>query len=202
MYEYIKGKIADLSPAHAVIEAGGVGYFLNISLQSYSKLEGADEALLYTHFIVREDLQQLYGFATTIERELFRMLLSVSGVGGGTARMILSKFTPEELRAIIQSENAATLKGVKGLGLKTAQKIIVDLSGKTLALGIEDGGTMDKIMLGAELSARSVAAEEALAALVMLGFAKIPSQRVVDKLLKERADMGVEELIRVALSKL
>ena len=134
MYEYISGKITDLAPTYAVIEAGGVGYYLNISLQTFSAIEGVDSARLYVYFAVREDAQVFYGFATKLERELFRQLISVSGVGGNTARMILSTYSTSELRNIIATENAVLLKNVKGLGLKTAQKIIVELSGKVKCL--------------------------------------------------------------------
>ncbi|MBQ5396306.1 MAG: Holliday junction branch migration protein RuvA, partial [Alistipes sp.] len=126
MYEYISGLVADLAPTYAVIDAGGVGYYVNISLQTYSAIEGEKSARLYVHFVVREDAQLLYGFATKLERELFRHLISVSGVGGNTARMILSTYSTAELRNIIATENAVLLKNVKGLGLKTAQKIIVE----------------------------------------------------------------------------
>ena len=134
MYEYISGKLDEVSPTYAVVEAAGVGYFIHISLNTYSAIEGANEARLYVHFVVREDQQALFGFATKIERELFRRLISVSGVGGNTARMILSTYSPRELQNIIATENAVLLKNVKGLGLKTAQKIIVELSGKMLEL--------------------------------------------------------------------
>ena len=137
MYEYISGKIAELAPTYAVIDASGVGYYLNISLQTFSAIEGNDAARLYVHFAVREDAQVFYGFATKLERELFRMLISVSGVGGNTARMILSTYSTAELRNIIATENAVLLKNVKGLGLKTAQKIIVELSGKMLEVGAD-----------------------------------------------------------------
>ena len=125
MYEYITGKLAEATPTYAVIEAHGIGYFINISLKSYSEIEGKTEAKLYVHFIVREDQQTLFGFTTKLERELFRQLISVSGVGGNTARMILSTYSPRELQNIIATENAVLLKNVKGLGLKTAQKIIL-----------------------------------------------------------------------------
>ena len=135
MYEYIKGTVAEVAPAYAVVEAGGVGYFLHISLETYSAIEHASESKLFVHYVVREDAQLLYGFSTKVERELFRLLISVSGVGGNTARMILSTYSPRELQGIISSGNAVLLKNVKGLGLKTAQKIIVDLSGKLMTLG-------------------------------------------------------------------
>ena len=138
MYEYISGAVAESTPTYAVIEAGGVGYFINISLKTYSDIEHEKESKLYVHFIVREDQQTLFGFSTKLERELFRQLISVSGVGGNTARMILSTYSPKELQSIIATENAVLLKNVKGLGLKTAQKIIVELSGKMLELGASD----------------------------------------------------------------
>ena len=140
MYEYIKGTVAEVAPAYAVIDVGGVGYYLHISLETYSAIEHETETRLYVHYVVREDAQLLYGFATKTERELFRHLISVSGVGGNTARMILSTYSPRELQGIITSGNAVLLKNVKGLGLKTAQKIIVELSGKLMAPGADDGG--------------------------------------------------------------
>ena len=130
MYEYIKGTVAEVAPAYAVIDVGGVGYYLHISLETYSAIEHETETRLYVHYVVREDAQLLYGFSTKAERELFRLLISVSGVGGNTARMILSTYSPRELQGIITAGNAVLLKNVKGLGLKTAQKIIVELSGK------------------------------------------------------------------------
>ena len=128
MYEYVTGRVETLSPTAAVLEAGGIGYWLNISLQTFSQIGDRAEVRLYTHFVVREDAQLLYGFSTKAERELFRLLISVSGVGGNTARMILSTYSPRELQGIITAGNAVLLKNVKGLGLKTAQKIIVELS--------------------------------------------------------------------------
>ena len=137
MYEYIKGTVAEVAPAYAVIDVGGVGYYLHISLETYSAIEHETETRLYVHYVVREDAQLLYGFSTKAERELFRLLISVSGVGGNTARMILSTYSPRELQGIITAGNAVLLKNVKGLGLKTAQKIIVELSGKLMAPGAD-----------------------------------------------------------------
>ena len=134
MYEYINGTLAEIAPAYAVVDAGGVGYFINISLHTFSEIEKAEVVKLYIHHIVREDAELLYGFSSKEERDLFRLLISVSGVGGNTARMIQSTYSPSELRNIIATGNATLLKNVKGLGLKTAQKIIVDLSGKMLDL--------------------------------------------------------------------
>ncbi len=201
MYEYIIGKVAELAPTHAVIEAGGVGYYLQISLQSYSAIEGAEQAKLYTHYVVREDAQLLYGFASKGERELFRHLISVSGVGGNTARMILSTYSPRELRNIIQSENAVLLKNVKGLGLKTAQKIIVELNGKLMSLGLDDTGE-ELAPAPTTPTAGNPDYDETLAALVMLGFSKASTEKVVKNLFKEQPDLSVEEAIRAALKRL
>ena len=196
MYEYISGTLAELSPAYAVVEAAGVGYYLNISLQTFSAIEGAEQVKLYTHFIVREDAQILYGFASRQERELFRMLISVSGVGGNTARMILSTYSTSELKNIISSGNAVLLKNVKGLGLKTAQKIIVEISGKMVELGAEV-----KVQ-AADPIANNEVYNETIAALVMLGFQKSASDKVVKALLKENPSVQVEEAVRLALRRL
>ena len=197
MYEYIEGKIAEATPTYAVLDAGGVGYLLHISLESYSAIEHLDRVRLYTHYIVREDAQLLYGFFTKAERELFRLLISVSGVGGNTARMILSTYSPRELRSIITTENAVLLKNVKGLGLKTAQKIIVELSGKLISLGVgEDEPTRAIPTLG------SKEYEESLAALVMLGFQKAAAEKVLKALFKEEPSLSAEEAIRSALKRL
>ena len=196
MYEYISGSLTELSPTYAVVEAAGVGYYINISLQTFSAIEGAESVRLYVHFIVREDAQILYGFATRQERELFRLLISVSGVGGNTARMILSTYSTSELRNIISTANAVLLKNVKGLGLKTAQKIIVELSGKMVDLGLEakavkSAGEVDNEVLN-----------ETVAALVMLGFQKGASEKVVKALLKEDPNIQVEDAVRLALRRM
>lgn len=197
MYEYISGLVADLAPTYAVIDASGVGYYINISLQTYSAIEGEKSARLYVHFVVREDAQVLYGFATKLERELFRHLISVSGVGGNTARMILSTYSTSELRNIIATENAVLLKNVKGLGLKTAQKIIVELSGKMLELGAERD--MSPVVTGSQ---NNEVLDETLAALVMLGFQKGASEKVVKAILNESPSISVEEAVRQALRRL
>ena len=197
MYEYISGAVAESTPTYAVIEAGGVGYFINISLKTYSDIEHEKESKLYVHFIVREDQQTLFGFSTKLERELFRQLISVSGVGGNTARMILSTYSPKELQSIIASENAVLLKNVKGLGLKTAQKIIVELSGKMLELGASD------LMLPEVTStANNAIYDEAIAALSMLGFQKSASDKVLKTIFKETPSISVEEAIRAALKRM
>ena len=197
MYEYISGLVTDLAPTYAVIDAAGVGYYINISLHTYSAIEGEKSARLYVHFAVREDAQVLYGFATKLERELFRQLISVSGVGGNTARMILSTYSTSELRNIIATENAVLLKNVKGLGLKTAQKIIVELSGKMLELGVDRD--VAPVVAGNQNNA---VLDETLAALVMLGFQKGASEKVVKAILNESPSISVEEAVRQALRRL
>lgn len=197
MYEYISGKVAEATPTYAIIEAAGIGYFINISLKTYADIEHAAEAKLYVHFIVREDQQTLFGFSSKLERELFRQLISVSGVGGNTARMILSTYTSHELQNIIATENAVLLKNVKGLGLKTAQKIIVELSGKMLELGASD------IMVATPtVKARPESFDESLAALSMLGFQKAASEKVLNAIFKENPTISAEEAIRSALKRL
>lgn len=198
MYEYIKGTVAEVAPAYAVIDAGGVGYYLHISLETYAAVEHASEARLYVHYVVREDAQLLYGFSTKIERELFRLLISVSGVGGNTARMILSTYSPRELQGIITSGNAVLLKNVKGLGLKTAQKIIVELSGKLAVLGADTADAPDAPLAAAD----GGSFDEALAALVMLGFARAAAEKVLRAVMRELPQAPVEELIRAALKRL
>ena len=196
MYEYITGRVESLTPASAVIEAGGVGYFLHISLQTYSRIGEAKEFKLYTHFIVRDDAQILYGFADRGERDIFRALIGVSGVGGNTARMILSAFTADEVRSVITTGQADVLKTVKGLGIKTAQKIIVELRDKIApaAEGVPAvavaGGPADDAL------------DEARAALVMLGFARPAIEKVLKAVRKEVPGASVEDLIRLALKRL
>ncbi len=195
MYDYIKGQLDRLTPAAAVVEAGGVGYYINISLQTFSSIESATEVKLYTHFIVREDAQVLYGFYTLEEREVFRALIGVSGVGGNTARMILSTFSSDEVRSIIATGQADVLKSVKGLGIKTAQKIIVELRDK---LGVS---ATEEVALPIRAAANETYSE-ALSALVMLGFTKPASEKVLRTLIKEQPQAHVEELIRMALKRL
>lgn len=194
MYEYIRGAIAEATPACAVVEAGGVGYMLNISLHTYAQIEKLAEAKLYVHYVVREDAQILYGFADRAERELFRMLISVSGVGGNTARMILSTYSPHELQNIIATGNSVLLKNVKGLGIKTAQKIIVELSGKAVTLDLGSGS--------APAASGNAVFEEASAALAMLGFQKSASEKVLTAIFKSQPSISVEEAVRQALKNL
>jgi len=190
MYEYISGRIAEASPAHVIIDVNGIGYLLNISLNTFTRLEGKTEAQLFVHENIREDAFQLYGFADPAERELFRHLISVSGIGANTARMMLSSLTPEELRGAILTGNVNQIKGVKGIGAKTAQRVIVDLKDKLSKEPIDQ-----KIFAEQDNTIR----EEALSALVMLGFAKNSAQKAIDKILKENPSAKVEEVIKQAL---
>lgn len=199
MIEYITGAVAELTPATAIIDCNGLGYAVNISLNTYSAIQGKDSCKLYIYEAIREDAYVLYGFATKQERELFLLLISVSGIGGNTARMILSALSPAELVNVISSENATLLKTVKGIGLKTAQRVIVDLKDKikTGSLAAADGVTgLPLPALNAEVQ------EEAVSALTMLGFAAAPSQKVVTAILKEEPEAPVEKVIKLALKRL
>ncbi len=199
MIEYVKGELAELAPAIAVIDCRGVGYALNISLNTYSAIQGKKECKLYVYEAIREDAYNLYGFADKQERELFLLLISVSGIGGNTARMILSALSPSELINVISSGNANLLKTVKGIGLKTAQRIIVDLKDKIKASGAP-GSTGD--VSGMWQPANAEIQEEAVAALTMLGFAQAASQKVVAAILKEDPAAPVEQVIKLALKRL
>lgn len=200
MIEYIKGEIAELSPATAIIDCNGLGYAANISLNTYAAIQGKKECKLYIYEAIREDAYVLYGFADKQERELFLLLISVSGIGGNTARMILSALSPSELINVISTENANLLKTVKGIGLKTAQRIIVDLKDKIKA---SSAATSTAGVSGTLLSsAQAQVHEEAVAALTMLGFAQAASQKVVSAILREEPDARVEEVIKLALKRL
>ncbi len=201
MIEYIKGKLAELNPTAAVVEAAGVGYWIAITLPTYSALIGKEEqeVILYTTEIIREDTHELYGFTDRGERALFDMLMTVSGVGAATARMIMSAFTAEELRMLIATGNAKGMAKVKGLGPKTAQRIIVDLKDKAIKLDL--GGDPTEIpMLDVEVESGIKA--EAVSALTMLGFAANASGKAVDKILKNDPTLKVEAVIREALKML
>ena len=198
MIEYIKGELTEITPAMAVIECNGLGYGINVSLNTYSAIQGKKEVKLYIYESIREDAYILYGFATKQERELFLLLISVSGIGGNTARMILSALTPSELCNVISSGNDKLLKTVKGIGLKTAQRIIVDLKDKISTTDIGTSTTSAPI----SITANNEIYEEAIAALTMLGFAQVPSQKVVAAILKEEPDAAVEKVIKLALKRL
>lgn len=195
MIEYIKGEIVELTPAYMVIECAGIGYNLSISLNTYSAFNGKPNGKIYVHEIIREDAHLLFGFATTPERELFTMLISVSGVGPNTARMILSSLTPIELMQIIIGEDDVALTSVKGIGAKTAKRILVDLKGKVKQLeGIVLAGSTRQ-----KQAKNNAVAEEAVAALVMLGFQKAASQKAVETILKGSPALAVEQVIKTAL---
>lgn len=191
MLEYIKGRVASLNPAAVVIEtSGGVAYMLQISLPTFSKLENMNEATLLVHESIREDAWILYGFLDESERELFRLLIGVSGVGASTARMILSALSADELSTVIASSDVRRLKSVKGVGAKTAERIIVDLRDKIKA---------PDATLIIQSPATSEAFDEALAALTMLGFAAAQSRKVLQKLFDADPTLKVEAAIRKAL---
>ena len=198
MIEYIKGEITEITPALTVIECNGIGYGVNISLNTYSAIQGKQAIKLYIYEAIREDAHVLYGFSTKQERELFLLLITVSGIGGNTARMILSALSPAELCNVISSGNDKLLKTVKGIGLKTAQRIIVDLKDKIASTGVE---TVASGVANLP-TAHSEVYEEAIAALTMLGFAQAPSQKVVSAILKEEPDLTVEKVIKLALKRL
>ncbi len=200
MIEYVKGQIAELTPATAVVDCHGVGYGLNISLNTFSALQGKQEAKLYVYEAIREDAYVLYGFSTRQERALFLLLISVSGIGGNTARMILSALTPAELVNVISSGNDKLLKTVKGIGLKTAQRIIVDLKDKIASVEIEGAASPNTSATMA--TGHSEIQEEAVAALTMLGFPPAPSQKVALAILKEEPEAAVERVIKLALKRL
>ena len=193
MFEYIKGELTDLTPTSAIIENNGIGYFIHISLNTYTQLSGHNDVQLYLHQVVREDAHMLYGFKDTQEREIFRHLISVSGVGVNTARVMLSSLSPAEIQTAILSNNAKTLQGVKGIGAKSAQRIIIELKDK---LGKESE------ILEISLPQNNTNKEEALSALVMLGFAKNAAYKVVDKIYAANPTSSVEDLIKLALKQL
>jgi Holliday junction DNA helicase RuvA len=210
MIEYIKGQLTDVNPTYVVIEAAGVGYAINIALPTYSELVGKEgqESRLYITEIIREDAHELYGFFSKGERELFVMLMTVSGIGANTARMIMSAYSAAEIRQIIATGNARALAQVKGLGPKTAQRIIVDLKDKVLKIDLAIGdrdeiGDEARRLFGEEpQSVDSPVKQEAVSALVMLGFAAVASGKVVDKILKAAPESSVEQVIKQALKML
>ena len=194
MLEYIKGTIAELNPAYAVIDNHGIGYLLNISLSTYdvlSKRQGRDEALLYVYEAIREDAHVLYGFASRDEREAFMLLISVSGVGPNTARMVLSSMSVEEFSQAVAGNNVSMFKAVKGVGGKTAQRIIVDLKDKIKLA--------DDTLLHVKGQAAGEVFDEALAALVMLGFSQQASQKALKSLFSSNPALTVESAIKQAL---
>ncbi|HDO28148.1 MAG TPA: Holliday junction branch migration protein RuvA [Bacteroidetes bacterium] len=190
MYEFITGKLVEKNPAYVVLENHGIGYMINITLNTFSKIKDQGQAKLFTHFHVREDAQILYGFADVAERQLFRYLLTVSGVGAGTARLILSSLTTEEVYEAITRGNADVLQGVKGIGGKTAQRIIIDLRDKLQKAGIE----LEKVDFP-----HNTIKDEALSGLLILGFNKTAVEKALNRILKQEAVTNVENLIKEAL---
>ena len=193
MYEYIKGELVEATPANAVIDCGGVGYYINISVNTYSKIASQKQVLLYIHQIVREDAHLLYGFFSKEERSLFRALISVSGIGANTANVMLSSMTVEEITGAILTENVNAIKSVKGIGVKTAQRVIIELKDKVGKEGVP--------VEGISLSTNAVR-EEAQAALVMLGFARLQVSKTLDKILTVEKVESVENFIKLALKHL
>ena len=203
MIDYIKGELAELTPAQAVVEAYGVGYALNISLNTYEAIQGKENVKLFVHEALvtggRDDSYTFYGFASKQERDLYRLLITVSGVGANTARMILSSASPSELCNAISTSNERVLKSVKGIGLKTAQRIIVDLKDKILSLGIAQevaAGTATDSTIPIDVR------DEAVAALTMLGFSPAPTAKVVTAILTDDATLTVEQVVKLALKQI
>ena len=193
MIAQIKGRLIEKTPTYVVIDCNGVGYEIKISLNTFSKIGDSEVCSLLTHFVVREDAQLLYGFKESSERELFRLLISVSGVGSATAMMILSSLSPNEIKQAILTNDVNTLKGVKGIGAKSAERIIIDLRDK---IGkIEGASTIS-------LSTNNTVKEEALSALVMLGFAKSSAETALNKIMLVGEELTVEELIKRTLKSL
>ncbi len=193
MFEYIKGEIKEISPAHLIIENNQIGYFINISVNTYSQLSGQDNALIYIYEVIREDAHHLFGFFEKKEREIFLHLISVSGVGANTARVMLSSLAPAEIQNAISTGNVNVLKSIKGIGAKTAERIIVDLKDK-----------VGKILDGEQIIARidNTIKDEALSALVMLGFPKAKVDKIINEILKQNKILSVEELIKEALKRI
>lgn len=193
MYEYISGKVAELTPTYVVIDQQGLGYIINVSLNSYSALQGKTEVKIFLHQVIREDAHTLFGFSEIGEREMFRLLISVSGIGSNTAIVILSTMTHSEVQQAILGENVAALKAVKGIGAKTAQRVILDLKDKVAKTDLEPSA-MPQVA--------SAALEEASMALVMLGFVKKAVDKTLNKISNENPGASVEQLVKLALKDL
>lgn len=193
MINHLKGKLIEKNPTYAVVECHGVGYFLNISLNTYSQIPDQELVTIYTELIVKEDSHTLFGFTSTLEREIFKLLISVSGIGPSTARTMLSSLSVEEIQHALASENVAVIQSVKGIGVKTAQKVIIELKDKiTKTYGIEETSSMID----------NSVKDEALSALEVLGFMKKQAEKVVNSILKESPEVTVEKLIKLSLKKL
>lgn len=195
MIDYIKGSLAEITPTEMVLECYGIGYKILISLQTYEALNGKSETKVYIHHYLREDEELYYGFATKDERELFRLLIGVSGIGASTARMMLSSLTSDEIRNAILSEDINKIKSIKGIGLKSAQRLILELKDKV----VKGGGSDNSILFN---TVASGAAEEASTALVMLGFTKANVNKAISAVLKESPGATLEEIIKLSLKRL
>jgi len=190
MYEFIEGEFIEKSPAHIVVNAGHLAFYIHISLFTYSQVSNLSSGKIYLHFVVREDAQILYGFSGREEREIFRMLISVSGVGANTARLILSSLTPDEITQAILAGNVSLLQSIKGIGAKSAQRIIIDLKDR-----VGKGAGIDELFFSKDNTSR----DEALSALVALGFPKKTVEKAVTRILSEQPELSVEELVKAAL---
>jgi len=190
MYEYIKGIISGLTPAGVVVETGGLAYFMHISVNTYSRIKGTEHTKLFLHEVVREDAHLLYGFSDQEERDFFRMLISVNGIGAAIAIMMLSSYLPDDLRDAILTDNVNLLKSIKGIGAKTAQRVIIELKDK-----VGKGITSDRVLK----SGNSVVRNEALSALEMLGFNKKAVENSIDQIIAAKPDLTVEQLLKIAL---
>ncbi|HDZ06912.1 hypothetical protein LCGC14_0051020 [marine sediment metagenome] len=193
MIHHLRGKLVEKNPTHVIIECGGVGYFVNISLNTFSKLPEQENISVFTHLQVKEDSHTLFGFVEKSEREIFRLLLSVSGIGSSIARTMLSSMSPSQVRDAIANGDVASIQAVKGIGAKTAQRVILDLRDKVLKVY-----DIDEL----SLSTNNTNKDEALSALEVLGFARKQSERVVDKVLSQDASLSVENIIKLALKNL
>ncbi len=193
MFEYINGKVAELNGSYAILEAGGIGYFIKISLNTYTKLKEKKEAKLFLHQVLREDTNDLYGFIDKSGREIFRLLISVSGIGANTARVMLSSLTTAEVQKAILENDVNTIKSVKGIGIKTAQRVIVDLRDKIGKVAADDS-IFDV--------SSNTNKDESLSALVMLGFSKKLAEKAIDKATKADKNLSVEDIIKKSLKTL
>lgn len=193
MITHIQGKLIEKNPTHVVIDCNGVGYILHISLHTFSQIPDAENLKLFTHLQVKEDSHTLYGFSSLAEREIFRLLISVSGIGASTARTMLSSLTPKQVREGIANEDVALIQSIKGIGAKTAQRVIIELKDKVLKIY-----DIDEVLVPKDNTSK----DEALSALEVLGFAKKQAERVVDKIVASQPDASVESIIKQALKNL
>ncbi len=193
MITHIQGKLTEKNPTHVVIDCNGVGYMLNISLHTFSQIPNSENLKLYTHLQVKEDSHTLYGFSSLAEREIFRLLLSVSGIGASIARTMLSSLTPKQVREGIATSDVALIQSIKGIGAKTAQRVILDLKDKVLKIY-----DIDEVSVSKDNTSK----DEALSALEVLGFVKKQAERVVDKIMIQQPEANVETIIKQALKNL